>query len=162
MTKHFSLTVTLLTLTGTIPFILSAFVALYPEGLAILLKRDAEGLKLVMVMARLSTLLYGAVILSFMAGARWGKEFGGSFTRLRPMVMVLAVFPAIMAWVTALVAVMPGNWMSGGMFILAGGFLFLLAWDSIADYPAWYFRLRILATLSAVGSLALVAFDALP
>lgn len=162
MHKPFSPLVAVLTLSGTLPFILSAFIALFPVELASLLKRDLDGADLVMTLGRLSLLAYGAVILSFMTGIRWGMELREHQDEINPIVMGLAVIPSILAWAALVVGLLPGNWMSGAMFILAGCFLMLLAWDLVTELPNWYFQLRITATLIACASLIAIAFTALP
>jgi len=60
-----------------------------------------------------------------------------------------------------LVGYIPGNWAAGSMFIVAGCYLLLLAWDALAQYPNWYFSLRVGATLCAVSCLCYAAMDAL-
>lgn len=162
MDKPFSPTVAILTIAGVIPFIISAFLAFEPEGLAHLMKRDFEGIGLSLYIAQTSLLAYAGAILSFMAGIRWGSELTRGRQDISPVIMVLAVIPAILAWAFMLVGALPGAMKSGTMFILAGAFLMLLAWDATARYPRWYLYLRIFATFCAAGSLIAVAFKTLP
>lgn len=159
--KPVSLTVIVLTLAGTLPFLLTTFAGLYPEGIALLLKRDDDGMRAAEFFARMTALSYGACILSFMAGARWGGMIEGKDHHLNPVIMISAVIPALIAWIAIPLSLFRGNWMSGAMFFMAGCFLMLLAWDAVVGYPAWYYRLRIFASLVATGSLVLLAFAGL-
>lgn len=162
MQKPFSLAVALLTLAGLLPFLGSAFVALYPEDFASLLKRDVDGARMIGLLGRVSLLGYGAVIVSFMTGIRWGSELSSPNPHLHPLTMSLATLPAILAWAALAIGLISGNWMSGAMFILAGCLLMILAWDLIEDHASWYMQLRVIATLMACACLIAVAFSVLP
>ncbi len=96
-------------------------------------------------------LLYAALILSFLGGARWG----------------MAIVPATPAAITISLAMLP-TLAALGVLILFHGLVFWqllamagllivqLAWDLLgASLPGWYPRLRILLTSGAV--LGLVA-----
>lgn len=96
---------------------------------------------------------YGAVILSFMGGCRWG------FAALEPRPdwgrLGLSVLPALVGWA----ALLAGGRLSLGL--LAAGFVALLAADlaltRAGGAPAWWPRLRWPLTLGAVASLSLAA-----
>lgn len=96
--------------------------------------------------------IWGAVILSFMAGARWAMILlaGGSALRLAGFALVS--LPALAA---PFLASLPAL----GLFALA--FLALLAAElapgARAEAPAWYSRLRIALTLGVLAALALAA-----
>jgi hypothetical protein len=127
---------------GLIPFVgLALLVAFSPE----IKGEAATGL-----------LIYGAVILSFLGGIRWGfaviegDQAGWSGYGL-------SVVPSLFAWVAAL-------WGGpAGLLLLA---LSLAAWfgyeysaPPAITLPAWYMRLRGLLTAIAVLSLAFAAFS---
>ena len=162
MEKRFSLTVTLLTLLGIVPFIASALVASYEREVATYLLHRPSDAELVGLVGRTSLIAYAGSILSFVAGARWGGEFGKAGDRINAGVMALAVIPSIIAWVMLIFGMLPGTWVAGAMLVLSGCFLMLLAWDSTARYPAWYMTLRTIATLSALVCLIAVAMQILP
>ncbi|MEM9763289.1 MAG: DUF3429 domain-containing protein [Pseudomonadota bacterium] len=101
---------------------------------------------------------YGAVILSFMGGCRWGLAAAGLGPDggLSPWFAYTAsVVPSLYAWV---VLVLPDPWR---MALLALGFLGLLG----ADYaltarggaPTWWPALRLPLSLGASASLLLAA-----
>lgn len=93
--------------------------------------------------------LYGAVIVAFMAGARWG----GAGADERPADGVLAlsnVFP-LAAW-AALALAGVGSEIALGVLALC--LLAQLAWDWAVSAPG-YRHLRLTATAGAVGGLAL-------
>jgi Protein of unknown function (DUF3429) len=99
-------------------------------------------------------ILWAAIILSFMAGARW------AFTLTQPSpdpwrVLAFGLFPAL-----ALAApFLPIGWAA---LLLASGFIGLLASEltSVARHeaPEWYTPLRIFLTLVALVCLSSVAF----
>ena len=102
-------------------------------------------------------LVYGAVILSFVGGIRWGlaitpgqKLTGGALWNT----LILSVTPALTAWM-ALIAPPPAP-----PFILAAAFALMLASDWRAaragEAPPWYARLRWPPTVTAIVSLLVV------
>lgn len=107
--------------------------------------------------ALFAVVAYGAVILSFIAGAHWG--FAGIALGRRPEVasrmLVASVMPSLVGWAALL---LPGPWPAA---ILAIAFIAILALDRWALRralaPCWWLRLRI--PLSAtVGTLLVLAF----
>jgi hypothetical protein len=94
---------------------------------------------------------YGALILSFLGGARWGLAVTHSRPDLR--VVSLAMLPTLVA--LALVA-MPGmavGWRMGG---LALAFAAHWIWDlTSTGLPSWYPQLRTPLSLGAVTGLFL-------
>lgn len=99
--------------------------------------------------AREALSLYGAVIVAFMAGARWGAA--GADERPADAVLALSnVFP-LAAWAALVVA---GVGSKVALGVLALCLLAQLAWDWPASAPG-YRRLRMTATAGAVGGLAL-------
>jgi hypothetical protein len=127
-------------LAGLIPFVaLALLVALNPR-----IKEEAAS----------ALLAYGAIILSFLGGIRWGftvlEEGTAGFKAYG-----LSVVPSLVAWVAAL----SGG--PGGLLILA---LALGLWYAVEygappsiTLPGWYLRLRLLLTAIAALSLAVAA-----
>lgn len=161
--------VSILTLSGILPFILSVVAFQFP---ALLVGGTAEtnpgGFDLTRLGAAASTVLYGVAILSFMAGARWGDSLRRNSFAPSLTAMVAAVLPALLAWVAGLVWFagsilslaenpLSGRLVATGCFLLAGGFCLQLAADLRARFPDGYVRLRWLATAGAVISLCYFA-----
>jgi len=95
---------------------------------------------------------YGAAILAFMGGCRWGFSAVGMGGGPRAVDLAVSVVPALYAWA----AVMAEPRL--GMLLLAAGFAALLAADVAlarrGGAPAWWPRLRWPLTAGAVLSLA--------
>ena len=129
------LTAWTLTLAGLVPFAgLAALIVLAPgEG-----ERWVEPLT-----------VYGAIILSFLAGARWGKAFAERDPR--PATLILSNLPPVAAWLTF----MPGVPVEFRLLVLIFGLIAMLSWD-FGPSPVWYRNLRISATTGAVLSLGVV------
>ncbi|PIP98299.1 MAG: DUF3429 domain-containing protein [Rhodobacterales bacterium CG18_big_fil_WC_8_21_14_2_50_71_9] len=127
-------------LSGLIPFMALAALSLMAPG-----PWDA--------VARGALAFYGAVILSFMGGCRWGLAAAGmgEGPALRPL--ALSVAPSLWAWI-ALMAPAPVD-----LGMLALGLLALCAADvaltRAGGAPAWWPALRWPLTLGASVSLAL-------
>ena len=155
-----------LILTGMIPFIVSTLlvfrfdhvyeqlVSAHPPNIAnAAIEVTGQRLQSALV----SLLVYGAVILSFLGGARWGVEIG-----LRPLapkgsVLFLSVLGALGGWALALFAIMVKS--STQLFAaFAVMFALHLVWDLGATaLPRWFKRLRWTASLAAMGSMLAVA-----
>jgi hypothetical protein len=94
---------------------------------------------------------YGAVILSFLGGVRWGAAFALPRAQLSPE-LVLAVIPSLLAWcalllpgeVQPLMALALGIAVFGVLDVREGG---------RGAWPAWYPRLRLLLTILVLGCL---------
>jgi hypothetical protein len=88
---------------------------------------------------------YGAVILSFLGGVRWGAAFALPRAQLTPE-LALAVIPSLLAWcalllpgdVQPLMALALGIGVFGVLDVREGG---------RGGWPAWYPRLRLLLTV---------------
>ncbi len=98
-------------------------------------------------------ILWAAIILSFMAGARW------AFTLTRPSpdpwrVMAFGLVPAL----SLVASFLPVGW---AVLLLASGFIGLLASELMSgarhEAPEWYPPLRIFLTLGALVCLSAVA-----
>lgn len=95
---------------------------------------------------------YGAVILSFLGGVRWGAALALPRAGLTPE-LVLAVIPSLLGWCALL---LPGA--TQPLLALALGFAVFGVLDvregGRVAWPAWYSRLRLLLTLLVLGCLA--------
>lgn len=98
-------------------------------------------------------LLYGAVILSFMGGCRWGFAAAGLGEGPRFLPLAVSTGPALLAWGAALVG---GR---AGLLLLSGSLLLLFVADEAltraGGAPEWWTALR--APLSVIASAALFA-----
>ena len=138
---------------GLLPFAFGAIIAWMP-GVPISLRTSCLEW----------TLLYAAIILSFMGGARWGvammadgRRSGAPFSGF-----LAAVTPALAAWAMVVPeALLPFASPASVRFaVLIAAFAGLLAEDLRAvragEAPDWYGRLRVRLTLGVVVALALV------
>lgn len=96
---------------------------------------------------------YGAVILSFLGGVRWGKLLDDE-ARLRQWgPLTLSVLPSLVAWVSLLLTP------PAMLLLLMAGFVAQYELDRLAvkqhELPAWFGRLRLILSSGAVLSLAL-------
>lgn len=104
---------------------------------------------------------YGALILSFLGGCRWGFAAAGLGEGPRAESLALAVVWSLYAWITLLVGVgLDGSPIRGlrvELTLLALGFVALLASDVAltrrSGAPAWWARLRWPLTIGAVAGL---------
>ena len=130
----------LLGLAGVIPFAWGALTILAPTLGDWSLQ--ALGSRLT---GRTLLVLYGTIILSFMAGAAWGLALGAE-GRARAVLLALATLPALWALVAGFATV-----------ALALGFVALLALDRHLTRtglaPPWWLRLRLLLTALVVPCL---------
>ncbi|MBC7281667.1 DUF3429 domain-containing protein [Hoeflea sp.] len=97
---------------------------------------------------------YGAVILSFMGGVRWGRALTLAEPALAAEQMILSVAPSLAAWLALLI---DRPW---SLFLLAAGFALQAAWDwksaGTGLLPAWFGRLRLTISAIVIASIALV------
>ncbi len=127
---------------GLIPFVTAAFFALFASDL--------------LYAVAPIVLLYGAVILSFLGGIRWGftvlsaRNNGDAWRDYS-----LSVAPSLLAWTAAFIRG------SGGLLLIA---VSLVLWYAIEravppnlKIPPWYRRLRFILTAVAAGCCALSA-----
>ncbi|GAU92775.1 hypothetical protein RvY_04815 [Ramazzottius varieornatus] len=101
----------------------------------------------------LSQVAYGACILSFLGGARWGLSLSPiRVPGLSPSWenMGMAVAPAVLSWLSLLMP-SPVGILTVGSGLLATGYLDI----TTAGYPTWYKGLRLVLTAVAVGSMIL-------
>lgn len=94
---------------------------------------------------------YGAVILSFMGGCRWGLAAAGMGEGPAVGPLAVSVLPALWAWPVALLPA------PGAMAGLAAGLVALYLADraltAAGGAPAWWPALRLPLTAGAAGSL---------
>jgi hypothetical protein len=122
-------------LAGVLPFLACP--------LAGVLWSDARGLAAVVLAT------YGALILSFLGGARWGLE--GSRAAPSPKVVGVAMLPTLVGLaLLTLTGVAPGMQLLG----LAAALVAVWVWDLRGSgLPGWYGRLRSILTQGAVVGL---------
>lgn len=96
-------------------------------------------------------LAYGAVILSFIGGVRWGLTLAHPYQGPSWRNLVYSVTPSLIAWPALLVQPMLGYSLLTAGLLTAG--VIDVAW---AGYPVWFKALRILLTVGAVGSIAVM------
>ncbi len=127
----------LLGLAGLIPFMVCALV-IWTGASVPLIDDPARAM-----------LAYGALILSFLGGVRWGFALRMTDGGLQAQAFVLAVAPAIAAWFLLLGPVLMGLAVLPVMILLLG-----LADDQLpkVGVPIWYRGLRRLLTAGAVLS----------
>jgi len=99
-------------------------------------------------------LAYGAVILSFMGGVRWGRALTLAEPARAAEQMILSVAPSLAAWLALLI---DRPW---SLLLLAAGFALQAAWDwksaGTGLLPAWFGRLRLTISAIVIASIALV------
>lgn len=126
---------------GLIPFVVAAGAS----WLGIALPFGADGVMLAQT--------YGAVILSFLGGIRWGVALSPLSGAVRGKHIALSVLPPLAAWVAVL---MPAPI---ALTLLLAGFAAQLYWDLRAYrsglIPQWFRDLRVVLTMGAI--LCLVA-----
>ena len=130
-----------LALAGFIPFAaMSVWLAGFAED------HPSYGFTLLLLTA------YGAVILSFLGGARWGMEIHRG-EEANGLVLVASMLPPLIAF---------GAFFVGTPYVyamLAVAFAAQGAWDSFAAHagniPHWYGRMRIVLTVLVVLALIL-------
>jgi hypothetical protein len=129
------LTAWTLTLAGLIPFVgCAALVLLTPDGARVWIE---------------PLTVYGAIILSFLGGARWGRTMAGPEPDW--LQLVLSNLPAVAAWLTFLPTVPDGF----QLLVMIFGLIAMLYWD-LRTAPVWYRNLRLTATGGAALSLLVV------
>lgn len=96
---------------------------------------------------------YGAIILSFLGGTRWGFEIGSRPEGPGFFTLVFSIIPSLVGLVAAV-----SQYVSPllGLGLLMAGFVLTWLWDyatsggSTRRWPLWYRPLRTVLTLGAV------------
>lgn len=129
----------LLGLAGLIPF----FAAAGAQWASLPLLPPETGLKLAIV--------YGAIILSFLGGIRWGTAIGPYDSARQGMEFSASVLGSLAGLAAAFLPAIPA------LALLIAGFLMQGLWDVMSvdagRLPAWFGRLRMILTAGAVVSL---------
>lgn len=100
---------------------------------------------------------YGAIILSFLGGIRWGTAIGPYDTRRQGLELSASVLGSLAGLAAVFMPAVPA------LTLLITGFLMQALWDVMSveagRLPPWFGKLRMLLTAGAVVSLvaALVA-----
>lgn len=140
----------LLGVAGLVPFIATALASCIP-GTVIELIGSADSTVAFKQFALNALGAYGAVILSFLGGIRWGSLLHDTARLQQWQPIAFSVVPSLIAWPALLLKPSPM------LSILVAGFLFQYALDVKAVkrglLPAWFGRLRTLLTTGAVLSL---------
>jgi len=112
---------------------------------------------------RLLLIGYGAVILSFLGGARWGFEIARAPSNPSLGLLVASVLPSIVGWIAVGIASVPiSMFISIPLSAVSFGLLycgFSVQWlldvqpVTASDLPVWYPRLRSILTFGAVAAL---------
>ena len=97
--------------------------------------------------------IWGAVILGFMAGARWAMILHANATPSLDRLAAVGIVPPTLALVAPLIEPVMGLGLMALGF--AGLLIFELSGASRAEAPAWYPRLRILLSSGAIACLIL-------
>ena len=104
----------------------------------------------------LVSLIYGALILSFLGGARWGQEVARPEPRTG--VITLAMLPTLAGFGLLLASNLDRPAQLAAMAALFGLQFF---WDAASQgLPPWYPRLRLILTAGAIAGLTAMAWAA--
>ena len=137
-----------LALSGAIPFVVGAVAQWWP----ILLGNYAY-------LALPALLWYGAVILSFLGGIRWGLALRVLQPKRRIRLMILSVVPSLLGWFALF---LPSQFALVALMI---GFAGQGAWDTwTAEHsgaPPWFITLRVILSIIVVTALlvALIGYS---
>ena len=126
-------------LAGLIPF----FAGAAAQWASLPLLPQATGLKL--------TIVYGAIILSFLGGIRWGTAIGPYDTGRQTLEFSASVLGSLAGLAAVFLPPIPA------LSLLIAGFLMQGLWDVMSvdagRLPSWFGALRMLLTAGAVVSL---------
>ncbi len=94
---------------------------------------------------------YGAVILSFLGGIRWGTALKTVASRRQTCELLASVLSSLVGWLALLLSPIVG------FSLLIAGFLLQALWDVLSVekgyLPPWFGKLRMLLTAGAVLAL---------
>lgn len=129
----------LLGVAGLIPFAAGAIA----QWLPLPVLTGEAGLKLIVA--------YGAIILSFLGGIRWGTALGPFDERRQGLEFAASVLGSLVGLAAVFLAPVPA------LALLIAGFLMQALWDltsvEAGRLPQWFGKLRMLLTAGAVVSL---------
>jgi len=128
---------------GLVPFIIGGLLAI-TLGAGVVLPEKAD----------MFLVGYGAIILSFMAGVRWGLAFAEHNESEQALQFGMSVIPPLVAWIAFFLP------FAFGLPLLALSHAALAVWDIRGMYsgrgPMWYGKLRMILSSIAVGLLVVV------
>ncbi len=97
-------------------------------------------------------MFYGAVILSFLGGIRWGTSMASPNAKRQGQLLAGSVVAPLVGWASLLLAPLVG------LCLLIAGFLLQAFWDILSveksQLPQWFGKLRMLLTAGAVIALS--------
>lgn len=98
---------------------------------------------------------YGAVILSFLGGIRWGIAVAMEEQDAARRGYLISVVPSLLAWAALALPPEPRLWTLAGLHVLLG----LLDYGLVCreEAPEWFGRLRLILAAGAAAALALGA-----
>ena len=136
---------------GLIPFVCSAILVWWPLPIDQWLPQWLIQERSVAQLATPALGAYGAVILSFLGGVRWGNMLFDQASLHRWLPLTLSVLPSLIAWPSLLLSPIPM------LALLAAGFTLQYAFDVAAvkrgELPEWFGRLRLILSTGAIFSL---------
>jgi len=103
---------------------------------------------------------YGAVILSFLGGIRWGATLGERNSSAQALALGVSIIPTIVGWSAILLLSARGQAFAP-LSLLIAGFLTQGLWDLVGArsgaLPQWFARLRLPLTLIVIVCLIVAA-----
>ena len=98
--------------------------------------------------------VYGALILSFLGGVRWGAALHDTEGARARLAFAIGVVPSLIGWF-ALLLPKPHVFAVVALAFAAQG-----AWDAYSRMPRWFIRLRLWLTfiVTAIMALAVLAW----
>jgi len=136
--RHTPLPALVLGVGGLVPFVAPALYMMYYSGQYCTVLEQAH-------------LAYGAVILSFIGGVRWGLTLAHPSQGPSWRNLVYSVSPSLIAWPALLVQPLAGYSLLTVGLLTAG--VIDVSWPG---YPLWFKTLRVLLTVCAVGSITVM------
>lgn len=138
---------------GLIPFFSAALLVWWSLPLDLWLPAWLMQDRSISQLASMALGAYGAVILSFLGGVRWGNLLFDNEKLERWTPLTLSVIPSLIAWPALLLTPVPM------LALICAGFTLQYALDVSAakrgEVPPWFLRLRLILTSGAVVSLLL-------
>ncbi len=130
---------------GAIPFVAGA--AALAAGLPVPFFQGEGG--------REALVIYAVAILSFLGGVRWGIAIGYDEPAKAARDFCVAVVPALVGWVAAMLPAPTDLWVLAAAFLALGLMDYGLTCREVA--PLWYGRLRLILTGVVTLALAVAA-----
>ena len=155
----------ILTVLGAVPFLIGNWFVWFPFQPATLLGIDTgPGILALWHYSIVAMALYGGGLLCFLSGGRWGGAIGSDRETPHTQTLWLSVIFALLsagAAFAAVIGILIGDEMNRGvaaitsyaMYVMAAGYLIILAFDVHAGFPIGFVRARIIE--SVVGALSL-------